>query len=352
MQRARDEARHDEPHALLDPHAHERRHAGEVEPAAAAAPAVDVEQHQRADVEPGAQVFRTARQRPGPGTLGEPRSVRQLALHPLRPLHVRYPTKNTPELDPRTDRCPGSREAQASGRVGVVVDRVDQAGIGDQLERQLLLAAPAGAAARGWPGWQPQVPEDALRSSPTPLVDGSLVRRGPAYGQRQRAGPGPRSTPCAGVLSPVPEARAGRLCPSRRRGARSRCSVPRWTASSQAGQAPVASGSPDRPDDPDRARRLDWARLLARTFSIDVCRRRQEASSFSQVLARLTLGDKTPSLMTHGTPLRHSRPCRSGPNCGHPRSTPPRARASATPHPAGGHRERRRPADEAVPARR
>ena len=35
-------------------------------------------------------------------------------------------------------------------------------------------------------------------------------------------------------------------------------------------QEPVASGSPCPPDDPDRARRLDWARLLARTFSIDV----------------------------------------------------------------------------------
>ena len=31
----------------------------------------------------------------------------------------------------------------------------------------------------------------------------------------------------------------------------------------------VTSGSPGRPDDPDRERRLDWARLLARTFGVD-----------------------------------------------------------------------------------
>ena len=61
------------------------------------------------------------------------------------------------------------------------------------------------------------------------------------------------------VQQPVPAARAGRLCPSRRRGA-SRCSVPRWTASSLGwpSASPPLSREVHHAPHPQALRRPGW----------------------------------------------------------------------------------------------
>ena len=89
-------------------------------------------------------------------------------------------------------------------------------------------------------------------------------------------------------------------------------------------------------------RRLPQASASAQDQHADVVRT-QTASNENSINQRRWGRD---------SPLRRIRPWRSGPSCDHPQATPPRARASATPLRAGGHRARRRPAAEAGPARR